>query len=275
MRGHSEETPARTRNKLSSITNDNRSGRKQKPRVNERSDGTPPRTPCALPCFLGKKFPHPLPEELAACPLQVTVPDICLGTCPCRNSIKFTNQPPICLFSPCPYLPPYIHDDSSPLFDRLGQSDQRYGGPNQACSVHFCSTRQVHPDGCVARRLSACIGGSAEHKMEIDALNPASTVNSQHEHQHKARRLRGGGAARVGPVPFRLLPSAPLSAFVLIDAPRMLHGGRQSLPHASPVILSLPPVVDPIFPVFADRNASLVDDRMFRLLRYGLFPSIP
>ncbi|KAI0276778.1 hypothetical protein BGY98DRAFT_672261 [Russula aff. rugulosa BPL654] len=32
--------------------------------------------------------------------------------------------------------------------------------------------------------------------MIIDPLNPSSTVSSQHEHQHKARRLRGGGAAR-------------------------------------------------------------------------------
>ena len=120
----------------------------------------------------------------------------------------------------------------------------------------------------MARRLSACIGGSAEHKMEIDALNPASTVSDQHEQQHKARRLRGGGVARVCPIPFRLLPSAPFSspgsATVLVDAPwMMLHGGRQSLPHASSVILSspprlsrhlislspLPPDVDPIFPI--------------------------
>ncbi|KAN0118656.1 hypothetical protein V8E52_005079 [Russula decolorans] len=32
--------------------------------------------------------------------------------------------------------------------------------------------------------------------IQMDALNTASTVSSQHEHQHKARRLRGGGAAR-------------------------------------------------------------------------------
>lgn len=58
--------------------------------------------------------------------------------------------------------------------------------------------------------------------MITDPLNPSSTVSSQHEHQHKARRLRGGGAARVGPVPFRLLsplPHVPSSARAN-DAPR-------------------------------------------------------
>jgi len=62
--------------------------------------------------------------------------------------------------------------------------------------------------------LSACIGGFAEHKMEIDALNTASTMGSQHDHQHEARRLRGGGAFGVGPVPvpFRLFTSVPLSS---------------------------------------------------------------
>ncbi|KAF8467549.1 hypothetical protein DFH94DRAFT_685824 [Russula ochroleuca] len=32
--------------------------------------------------------------------------------------------------------------------------------------------------------------------IQMDAMNPATSVSKQHEHQHKARRLRGGGAAR-------------------------------------------------------------------------------
>ncbi|KAI0000278.1 hypothetical protein BJV77DRAFT_973092 [Russula vinacea] len=32
--------------------------------------------------------------------------------------------------------------------------------------------------------------------IQMDAMNPATAVSKQHEHQHKARRLRGGGAAR-------------------------------------------------------------------------------
>ncbi|KAH9964759.1 hypothetical protein BJV74DRAFT_870274 [Russula compacta] len=33
--------------------------------------------------------------------------------------------------------------------------------------------------------------------IQMDALNPAAPVNSQQsEHQHKARRIRGGGAGR-------------------------------------------------------------------------------
>ena len=145
-----------------------------------------------------------------------------LRTCSVPKQYKI-HQPPICLFPPIPYFPLYRTLTSLPSSTELDQNDQRYGSSNQAYSAHFCSTQQVHPDGCVARRLSACIGGSAERQMRIDALNPASTVSSQHEHQHKARRLRGGGAGRVGPVPYRILPCAPLSsgsALVLIDAPR-------------------------------------------------------
>jgi hypothetical protein len=47
--------------------------------------------------------------------------------------------------------------------------------------------------------------------METDALNPATTVSKQHEHEHKARRLRGGGAARVCPVPFPPRSTASIS----------------------------------------------------------------
>lgn len=87
---------------------------------------------------------------------------------------------------------------------------------------------------------------SAEHKMDVDALNPASTVSSQHEHQHKARRLRGGGAGRVGRVSFRLHPC--IAPGYRIDAPRRASISRQRLSHhftVSPLALD----VDPHFPV--------------------------
>ena len=66
------------------------------------------------------------------------------------------------------------------------------------------------------RRLR--LGALLSIANKIDALNPAATSSSQQqhvEHQHKARRLRGGGAGRVrsglpGLVPsVSRLPSAP------------------------------------------------------------------
>lgn len=55
---------------------------------------------------------------------------------------------------------------------------------------------------------------SGVKNKKLDALNPAAPVNSQQsEHQHKARRIRGGGAGRVRLLPpfSVLLPSAPLA----------------------------------------------------------------
>ena len=94
--------------------------------------------------------------------------------------------------------------------------------------------------------MPACVGSSAEHKMEIDALNPASTVSNQHEHQHKARRLRGGGAGRVSRVSFRLHPC--IAPGYRIDAPRRASISLRRLSHhftVSPLALD----VDPLFPI--------------------------
>ncbi|KAF8491172.1 hypothetical protein F5888DRAFT_1067700 [Russula emetica] len=33
------------------------------------------------------------------------------------------------------------------------RAETRYGSPNQACSAHFFSTQQVHPDGCIEPSL--------------------------------------------------------------------------------------------------------------------------
>ena len=110
-------------------------------------------------------------------------------------------------------------------------------------------------------------GVSAPHmallstKWKLDALNPATTASKQHEHQHKARRLRGGGAARVSPLPTRspsLCSTAPLL------------GVNQSLSHAplpSRMLTRLSPF----------RTTGLLHrhDRVLHLLRYVLTPSIP
>jgi hypothetical protein len=142
---------------------------------------------------------------------------------------KIHQVTPICLFPPCPYLTPYIHVDSSPLLNRLDQTDPTIWKPKppKPNLLRALLLNPASPSRWVRGSAIVCIGGSAKHKLEIDALKPASTVSSQHEHQHKTRRLRGGGAGRVGPVSFRLPPSAPLSsgsgdeaASVLTDAPR-------------------------------------------------------
>ncbi|KAI9443550.1 hypothetical protein H4582DRAFT_1925613, partial [Lactarius indigo] len=43
------------------------------------------------------------------------------------------------------------------------------------------------------------VASQPQQAIQMDALNPAAPVNNKqqhHEHQHKARRLRGGGAGR-------------------------------------------------------------------------------
>jgi hypothetical protein len=65
-------------------------------------------------------------------------------------------------------------------------------------------------------RLGALLSLAKKKKKNTftDALNPAATTSNQQqhvEHQHKARRLRGGGAGRVrpslpGPVQYHFPP---------------------------------------------------------------------
>jgi hypothetical protein len=59
-----------------------------------------------------------------------------------------------------------------------------------ACSAAFTSWRPAEPSD------------KKKKNTFTDALNPAATTSNQQqhvEHQHKARRLRGGGAGRVRP----------------------------------------------------------------------------
>ncbi|KAH9054649.1 hypothetical protein EDB87DRAFT_97488 [Lactarius vividus] len=40
------------------------------------------------------------------------------------------------------------------------------------------------------------VASQPQQAVQMNALNPAAPVNSQQQHEHKARRLRGGGAGR-------------------------------------------------------------------------------
>ena len=95
---------------------------------------------------------------------------------------------------------------------------------------------------------------------KIDAMNPTTAVSKQHEHQHKARRLRGGGAARVCPLP-------PLPHRSPHSAP-----WRQSLSHAA--AHHIPPALPPDVPLtrfFPISGLLHWHDRVLYLLRYVLF----
>ena len=79
-------------------------------------------------------------------------------------------------------------------------------------------------------------------------MNPATAVSKQHEHQHKARRLRGGGAARVCPTSLcPTPPHVPLLGVNLSPTPP---------PITSPSPAPAGCAIDPVFPRSLDRIAS-------------------
>ncbi|KAI9507625.1 hypothetical protein F5148DRAFT_90536 [Russula earlei] len=52
-----------------------------------------------------------------------------------------------------------------------------------------------------------------QKSIQMDAVNPVASGSNQHA-EHKARRLRGGGAARVRDVPFAICIPPPFSPTV-------------------------------------------------------------
>ena len=132
---------------------------------------------------------------------------------------------------------------------------------------------------CVRRRLrlGALLSLAGKKNTFTDALNPAATTSSQQqhvEHQHKARRLRGGGAGRVrpglpGPVHYHFpLPLCTvLPSFAPFTTPPL---ERPLIPFPIIPYRLLGPEADPVFSIYPIGLLHRFD-RMFYLFWYASF----